>query len=229
MIEMRHVYKVYPNGTEALSDISFSVDKGEFVFIIGTSGAGKSTLIKMFIREIVPERGTLKVNGKDIVKMKRREVPYLRRNIGVIFQDFRLLKNYNVFENVAFVLKVTGHSAKEISKRVPEVLELVGLGEKLKSKPEELSGGEQQRVSLARALAPQPSMIIADEPTGNLDPTTSKEIVGILKNINIRGTTVVMATHAEEIVNTYRQRVIVLDKGSLVMDKAQGGYSHDES
>lgn len=228
MIEMRHVYKVYPNGTEALSDISFSVDKGEFVFIIGTSGAGKSTLIKMLIREIIPERGTLKVNGKDIFKMKRRDVPYLRRNIGVIFQDFRLLKNYNVFENVAFVLKVTGHSAKEISKRVPEVLELVGLGEKLKSKPEELSGGEQQRVSLARALAPQPSMLIADEPTGNLDPTTSREIVEILKNINIRGTTVVMATHAKEIVNTYRQRVIVLDKGLLVMDKAQGGYSHDE-
>ncbi|HHX76848.1 MAG TPA: cell division ATP-binding protein FtsE [Firmicutes bacterium] len=227
MIEARHVYKVYPNGTEALSDISFDVDKGEFVFIIGASGAGKSTLIKMLIREIIPERGTLKVNGKDIAKMKRREVPYLRRNIGVIFQDFRLLKNHNVFENVAFALKVTGYGAKEISKRVPEVLELVGLGEKLKAKPEELSGGEQQRVSLARALAPQPSMILADEPTGNLDPSTSKEIVGILKDINIRGTTVVMATHAQEIVNTYRQRVIVLDKGSLVMDKAQGGYSYD--
>lgn len=228
MIEMQHVYKMYPNGVEALSDISLTVEKGEFVFIVGASGAGKSTLIKMLIREIVPDSGTLKVNGRDLVKMKRRDIPYLRRGIGVVFQDFRLLFDHSVYDNVAFALRVTGYLDRDIKKRVPEVLEMVGLGERLKCTPRELSGGEQQRVTLARALAGMPSIIIADEPTGNLDPKTSAEIMDIMKTINIRGTTIIMATHAKDIVNSLRQRVVALRKGCLVQDKAGGGYFHED-
>jgi cell division transport system ATP-binding protein len=228
MIEMQHVYKIYPNGVEALSDVSLMVRKGEFVFIVGASGAGKSTLIKMLIREIMPDRGTLKVNGRDLVRMKRREVPYLRRSIGVVFQDFRLLYDHSVYDNVAFALRVTGYLDRDIRKRVPEVLDMVGLGKRLQCTPRELSGGEQQRVTLARALAGMPSIIIADEPTGNLDPKTSEEIMAIIKTINIRGTTIIMATHAKDIVNSLRQRVVVLRKGRLVQDKAEGGYSHED-
>ncbi len=228
MIEMQHVYKMYPNGVEALSDISLTVEKGEFVFIVGASGAGKSTLIKMLIREIVPDSGTLKVNGRDLVKMKRRDIPYLRRGIGVVFQDFRLLFDHSVYDNVAFALRVTGYLDRDIKKRVPEVLEMVGLGERLKCTPRELSGGEQQRVTLARALAGMPSIIIADEPTGNLDPKTSAEIMDIMKTINIRGTTIIMATHAKDIVNSLRQRVVALRKGCLVQDKAGGGYFNED-
>ncbi len=225
IIEMQHVSKKYPNGVEALSDVSLTVEKGEFVFIVGSSGAGKSTLIKMFIREIVPDWGILRVNGRDIVRMKRREVPYLRRNIGVVFQDFRLLNKVNAFENVAFAMRVTGCSNRDINRRVPEVLEMVGLADKLNSTPRELSGGEQQRVCLARALVGQPALLIADEPTGNLDHDTAMEIVDVLKHIHLRGTTVIMATHARSIVNTLQKRVIVLRKGSLVLDNLQGGYS----
>ena len=228
MIEMQHVYKMYPNGVEALSDISMTVKKGEFVFIVGASGAGKSTLIKMLIREVVPDRGLLKVNGRDLVKMRRREIPHLRRSIGVVFQDFRLLNDYSVYDNVAFALQVTGFAAREIKKRVPEVLAQVGLGDRLKCTPGELSGGEQQRVSLARALAATPSIIIADEPTGNLDHKTSQGIMEILKSINIRGITILMATHDRDIVNSMKQRVIVLRKGRLVLDTVQGGYDHED-
>ena len=229
MIEMQHVYKVYPNGVEALSDVSLRVNKGEFVFIVGASGAGKSTLIKMLIREVVPDQGTLKVNGRDLIRMRRREIPYLRRTIGVVFQDFRLLNDFSVYDNVAFALKVTGYLDRDIKKRVPEVLDMVGLGARLACTPRELSGGEQQRVSLARALAGMPSIIIADEPTGNLDPRTSEEIMDIIKTINIRGTTVLMATHAKDIVNSLRQRVVVLRKGCLVQDMAEGGYCNEDS
>jgi len=229
MIEMQHVYKIYPNGVEALSDISLTVEKGEFVFIVGASGAGKSTLIKMLIREIVPDKGVLKVNGRDLMRMKRREVPYLRRSIGVVFQDFRLLYGHSVYDNVAFAMKVTGYLDRDIKKRVPEVLDMVGLGERLKCTPRELSGGEQQRVTLARALAGMPSLIIADEPTGNLDPKTSEEIMDIMKTINIRGTTVIMATHDKDIVNSLRQRVVFLKKGCLLQDKAEGGYCSEDT
>ncbi len=229
MIEMQQVYKMYPNGVEALSNISLTVNKGEFVFVVGASGAGKSTLIKMLIREIVPDKGFLKVNGRDLMRMKRREIPYLRRSIGVVFQDFRLLFDHSVYDNVAFALQVTGFMDRDIKKRVPEVLNMVGLGDRLTSTPRELSGGEQQRVSLARALVGTPSIIIADEPTGNLDPKTSEEIMDILKTINIRGTTVIMATHDKDIVNSLQQRVIVLHKGCLVKDEAKGGYCHDDS
>ena len=228
MIEMQHVSKIYPNGVEALSNVSLVVRKGEFVFIVGASGAGKSTLIKMLIREIVPDRGVLKVNGRDLMRMKRREVPYLRRSIGVVFQDFRLLYNCSVYDNIYFALRVTGFSERDIKKRVPEVLGMVGLGGRLKCTPRELSGGEQQRVSLARALATVPSIIIADEPTGNLDPKTSQEIMDIMMTINIRGTTIIMATHDKDIVNCMQQRVVVLQKGCLVQDVAKGGYCHED-
>lgn len=229
MIEMQHVYKLYPNGVKALSDLSLTVNKGEFVFVVGQSGAGKSTLIKMLIREIVPDKGVLKVNGRDLMRMKRREVPYLRRSIGVVFQDFRLLYNCSVYDNIYFALRVTGVSERDIKRRIPEVLGMVGLGDRLKCTPRELSGGEQQRVSLARALATVPSIIIADEPTGNLDPKTSQEIMNIMMTINIRGTTVIMATHDKDIVNCMQQRVVVLQKGCLVQDVAKGGYCHEDA
>ncbi len=227
IIEMQHVSKKYPNGVRALSNISLAVEKGEFVFIVGSSGAGKSTLIKLFIREIVPDSGILRVNGKDIMRMKRREVPALRRSMGVVFQDFRLINDFNVFENVAFAMRVISCSSRDINRRVPEVLEMVGLSDKLYSMPKELSGGEQQRVCLARALVAQPALLLADEPTGNLDNNTAMEIVDILKHINLRGTTVIMATHARNIVNALQKRVIVLRKGALVLDNRQGGYGHD--
>ena len=227
IIEMQHVSKKYPNGVRALSNISLAVEKGDFVFIVGSSGAGKSTLIKLFIREIVPDSGILRVNGKDIMRMKRREVPALRRSMGVVFQDFRLINDFNVFENVAFAMRVISCSSRDINRRVPEVLEMVGLSDKLYSMPKELSGGEQQRVCLARALVAQPALLLADEPTGNLDNNTAMEIVDILKHINLRGTTVIMATHARNIVNALQKRVIVLRKGALVLDNCQGGYGHD--
>ncbi len=227
MIEMQHVCKKYPNGVEALSDINITINKGEFVFLVGSSGAGKSTLVKMLIREVIPDRGVVRINGKDIGRMKRWEVPYLRRKIGVVFQDFRLIEDVSVFENVAFGLRVTNNLEKEIKRRVPEVLDMVGLSKKLKCTPKELSGGEQQRVCIARAIASQPSLVIADEPTGNLDPKTSEGIMEIFKNINIRGTTVVMATHAKNIVDNMQQRVIVMKNGALILDNAKGGYSDD--
>ncbi len=226
MIEVQQVDVVYPNGVKALQNISVSVDRGEFVFMVGSSGAGKSTLIKLLCREFLPNSGSVKLFGRDISRLKRREIPLLRRSIGVVFQDFRLLNNRTVYDNVAFALQVIGASSREIRKRVPDALELVGLAGKERMKPLELSGGEQQRVCLARAVVNQPVLIIADEPTGNLDPVTSQGIMDALKSINIRGTTVVMATHDREIVDCMRQRVIALDGGQVVRDERGGCYSY---
>jgi cell division transport system ATP-binding protein len=224
MIEVQQISMVYPNGVEALNNITLLMERGEFVFLVGESGAGKSTLIRLICREFLPSSGSIRINGRDITRLKRREVPMLRRNIGVVFQDFRLLPNRSVYDNVAFAMQVVGASGREMRRRVPESLEMVGLRGKEKMKPAELSGGEQQRVCLARAIVNKPVLIIADEPTGNLDPKTSMDIVELLKDINIRGTTVVMATHDREIVDALRRRVVVLDGGRVVRDEWKGVY-----
>jgi cell division transport system ATP-binding protein len=227
VIEMYGVSKVYPGGLVALSDINLKISKGEFVFIVGPSGAGKSTFIKLLFREELPTKGQIFFNGKNVTRLKPREIPYLRRKMGIVFQDFRLLPEKTVYENVAFAMEVVEASGREIRKRVPEVLERVGLAYKTKARPAELSGGEQQRVALARALVNNPDVIIADEPTGNLDPDTSWDIMKLLSDINKRGTTVVVATHAKELVNAMRKRVLQLDKGSLVRDEERGVYSNE--
>ncbi|MBS4008741.1 MAG: cell division ATP-binding protein FtsE [Clostridium sp.] len=224
MIEFQRVSMAYPNGVTALKNINLAVEQGEFVFLVGESGAGKSTLIRLLCRELLPTEGSIKVHGRDIARLKRREVPFFRRNIGVVFQDFRLLENRTVYENVAFAMQVVGATGREMRRRVPDALQLVGLAAKAKMKPLELSGGEQQRVCLARAIVNQPSLIIADEPTGNLDPRTSMGIMDALKTINIRGTTVIMASHDKEIVDAMRQRVLVLDGGKVVRDERRGVY-----
>lgn len=224
MIEVQEISMVYPNGVEALNNITLLMERGEFVFLVGESGAGKSTLIRLICREFLPSSGSIRINGRDITRLKRREVPLLRRNIGVVFQDFRLLPNRSVHDNVAFAMQVVGASGREMRRRVPEALEMVGLKNKGKMKPTELSGGEQQRVCLARAIVNKPVLIIADEPTGNLDPRTSMDIVELLRDINIRGTTVVMATHDREIVDALRRRVVVLDGGRIVRDEWKGVY-----
>jgi len=224
LIEFINLTKTYPNGLTALSNINLKIEKGEFVFIVGASGAGKSTLIKLILREIVPTSGTILVKGKNLAKMKRREIPLLRRNIGVVFQDFRLLNERTVYENVAFAMEVVEASRKEIRRQVPMVLSLVGLSSKAKMLPSQLSGGEQQRVALARAIVNNPSILIADEPTGNLDPDTAWEIIGLLNEINCRGTTVIMATHARDIVNSLRKRVVTFDRGVIVNDRQRGEY-----
>jgi cell division transport system ATP-binding protein len=226
MIEVQQVSMVYPNGVNALEQVNMCIERGEFVFVVGESGAGKSTLIRLICREYSPSKGSIKINGRDITRLKGREVPMLRRNIGVVFQDFRLLNNRTVYDNVAFAMQIIGSTGRDVRKRVPEALELVGLAGKAKMKPLELSGGEQQRVCLARAIVNHPALIIADEPTGNLDPKTSMGIMDALKNINIRGTTIIMATHAKEIVDTMRQRVIGLDGGRVVRDERKGEYTH---
>lgn len=224
MIEMRDVSMVYPNGVAALENVDVGVERGEFVFFVGSSGAGKSTLIRLVCREFLPTRGSIRIHGRELTKIKRSEVPLFRRNIGVVFQDFRLLNNRTVYDNVAFALQVIGATSREIRKRVPDALEMVGLADKRKMKPEELSGGEQQRVCLARAIVNQPPLIVADEPTGNLDPKTSWGIMELLKSINIRGTTVMIATHDKDIVDRMRQRVIALDNGKIVRDERKGAY-----
>ena len=224
MIEIYHLYQQYSEDLIALRDINLVIDRGEFVFIVGASGAGKSTLLKLFLREIKPSRGTIKMFGRDMARLKRKEIPFLRRNIGMVFQDFRLLQDRNVFENVAFSMHVTGVSAPEIRKRVPLTLELVGLKDKAFKRPDELSGGEQQRVCLARAIINRPAMVLADEPTGNLDPLTAMEILELLQEINIRGTTVIVATHARELVDKLQKRVILLDEGRLISDQEKGVY-----
>ena len=224
MIEVQRVSLAYPNGVSALKNINVNIERGEFVFVVGESGAGKSTLIRLMCREFLPTSGSIKVQGMDITRLKRREVPLFRRNVGVVFQDFRLLNNRSVYDNVAFALQVIGATGKEIRRRVPEALEVVGITHKAKMKPLELSGGEQQRVCLARAIVNQPTLIIADEPTGNLDPKTSSGIMEALKNINIRGTTIVMATHDKDIVDSMRQRVLVLNNGNVVKDERRGVY-----
>ncbi|HHX74819.1 MAG TPA: cell division ATP-binding protein FtsE [Firmicutes bacterium] len=228
MIELVRVNMVYPNGVVALKNISLSIERSEFVFMVGASGAGKSTLIRLLGREFLPTAGKIRVFGRDLTRMRRREVPLYRRNIGVVFQDFRLLNNRSVYDNVAFAMQVVGAAPREIRKKVPEALAMVGLEKKAKRKPPELSGGEQQRVCLARAIVNQPSLIIADEPTGNLDPDTSMGIMELLQAINIRGTTVIMATHDKQIVDAMKKRVIALENGQVVRDEQRGAYSsHD--
>lgn len=224
MIEMKDVYKTYPNGVLAINGISIKINAGEFVYIVGPSGAGKSTFIKLMYREEKPTKGSIVINGVQLENLKEREVPYLRRKIGVVFQDFKLLPKLTVYENVAFALEVIGDHPKNIKKKVLDVLDLVQLKHKARSFPDELSGGEQQRVSIARSIVNNPPVIIADEPTGNLDPDTSWEIMRLLEEINNRGTTVLMATHNKIIVNTMRKRVIAIEDGKIVRDEARGEY-----
>ena len=227
MIEFRSVSKVYNKNVKALTNVNINIDKGEFVFLVGPSGAGKSTFIKMLLKEVEPSTGNIVMGNEDLSKIKRRQIPYHRRKIGMVFQDFRLIPTLNVYENVAFAMRVVGASPKEIRKRVPMVLSLVGLSNKYKMFPNELSGGEQQRVSIARAIVNNPKVLIADEPTGNLDPETAKEIMELIDDINKAGTTVVMATHAKEIVNSMKKRVIAIDKGEVVSDVQKGGYEYE--
>ena len=227
MITLENVSKSYAKGQPALNDVSLHIDKGEFVFKVGNSGSGKSTLIKLLLKELEPTSGTIIVNDQNLGKMKRRKVPKYRRGVGVVFQDFRLLKDRNVYENVAFAQRVIERPNRVIKKRVPEILTLVGLAEKYKSFPRELSGGEQQRVALARALVNRPNILLADEPTGNLDPKNSLEIMKLLEEINERGTTVLVVTHNREIVNSFRKRVITMRKGVIVSDEEEGGYLED--
>ncbi|MCM8900257.1 cell division ATP-binding protein FtsE [Caldicoprobacter algeriensis] len=224
MIQFRNVTKVYPNGLCALSNVNFTIANGEFVFIVGASGAGKTTLIKLLLKEIEPTSGSIIVDDVDLSSLKRKEIPYYRRKLGVVFQDFRLLPDRTAYENVAFAMEIVGASPKEIRRRVPAVLSMVGLGSKAHAYPHQLSGGEQQRVALARALVNNPSILIADEPTGNLDPVTAMEIMKIINLINRRGTTVIMATHAKSIVNAMRKRVLQFRKGVLIKDEQEGGY-----
>lgn len=228
MIEFKNVTKVYGKNIPALSNINLSIDKGEFVFLVGPSGAGKSTFIKTLLKEVDPSVGSVVVNNVDITTLKRKDVPYYRRKIGVVFQDFRLIPNLNVYENVAFAMRVIEAPMKDIKKKVPAVLSMVKLSNKHKAFPHELSGGEQQRVSLARALVNNPALIIADEPTGNLDPDTSMEIMDILNDINRAGTTILMATHAKDIVDNMKKRVIALEKGNLVRDEQRGSYGYED-
>lgn len=227
MIEFKNVSKIYNNNVKALNDVNVKIKSGEFVFLVGASGSGKSTFIKMLIKEIDPTVGTLMVNGTDVSTVTRRQVPYYRRKIGMVFQDFRLIPTLNVYENVAFAMRVVEASQKDIRRRVPMVLSLVGLSHKYKMFPNELSGGEQQRVSLARAIVNNPSVLIADEPTGNLDPEIAAEIMALLDDINKAGTTIVMATHAKDIVDSMKKRVIALEKGSIVRDDMKGGYEYE--
>lgn len=231
MIDFENVSKTYPNGTHALYDINLHINKGEFVFIVGASGAGKSTFLKLIMHEETTSEGEIIINGKNTSKLKRREVPYLRRHMGIVFQDFRLIEKMNVFDNVAFAMRAVGERTAVIKKRVPYVLELVGLKHKMKNKPSELSGGEQQRVSLARALVNNPEIIIADEPTGNVDPEMSHEIIELLTEINAKGTTVLVVTHEHELVREFHHRVITIDKGKIISDTkmGNGGFADEEN
>ena len=223
MIEFKNVSKKYGTGTLAVDNANFTIEKGEFAFLIGNSGCGKSTIIKMMLKEEEPSAGNIFINGKDITKIKPSKLPYLRRSMGIVFQDFRLLPDKTVYENVAFAMYVVRASQKHIRRQVPMVLSLVGLSQKAKMYPNELSGGEQQRVALARAIVNNPSMLIADEPTGNLDPNTAWDIMELLNDINLRGTTVVVATHAKDIVDKMNRRVIRIEHGNIVRDE-KGGY-----
>ncbi|MFY9140864.1 MAG: cell division ATP-binding protein FtsE [Thermacetogeniaceae bacterium] len=226
MISFFNVSKVYPNGVKALQGVSLQIEQGEFVFIVGPSGAGKSTLIKLIFREEMPTKGQIYINGRSILRMRRRDVPHLRRQIGMVFQDFRLLPDRTIYENVAFAMQVVGARRSEIKKRVPEVLKMVGLANRMDNYPPQLSGGEQQRTAIARALVNKPSTIIADEPTGNLDINTSWDIMECFQKINDDGTTVIIATHAKEIVDSMRQRVIALENGKIVRDENRGVYEN---
>ncbi|MDD2969884.1 MAG: cell division ATP-binding protein FtsE [Lachnospiraceae bacterium] len=228
MIMLEDVSKSYSTGAPALSGVNLQIKKGEFVFIVGDSGSGKSTLIKLLLRELTPTSGQIYVNGYDVGRLKRRKVPKFRRNIGVVFQDFRLLKDWNVYENVAFAQRIIQVPTREIRKNVPSILSTVGLAGKYKAKPRQLSGGEQQRVALARALVNQPPILLADEPTGNLDPKNSWDIMKLLEEINTTGTTVLVVTHNREIVNAMQKRVITMKKGVIVSDEEKGGYIDED-
>ncbi|HAI21764.1 MAG TPA: cell division ATP-binding protein FtsE [Clostridiales bacterium UBA8153] len=224
MICLANVWKTFSGGVHALREVNIQINKGEFVFLVGPSGAGKSTLIKLIYREEMPSQGRVLVGGKDVASLRPREVPFLRRRIGMVFQDYKLLPDKTVYENIAFALEVTGTPRRQIQPRVRHVLGLVGLGGRLRSWPGELSGGEQQRVALARAMVRDPLIILADEPTGNLDPDTGRGIVSLLEDINRLGSTVVVATHAQELVNSMRKRVVELAGGRVVRDQERGAY-----
>jgi cell division transport system ATP-binding protein len=226
MISFENVTKGYKGGTVAIRDMSLEIDKGEFVFLVGSSGSGKTTFIRLLLREEIPNHGRILVAGRDIANLSQWRIPYLRRNIGCVFQDFRLLPNKNVFENVAFALEVIGRPKHVVAAQVPQVLDLVGLSKKRESLPGELSGGEQQRVAVARAFVNRPLILLADEPTGNLDPATSQGIMRLLERINKTGTTVVIATHDAGIVDQMRRRVVELDHGTMVRDQARGVYGY---
>jgi len=227
LIEFNNVTKTYKNGTEALKDVNLKIDKGEFVFVVGPSGAGKSTFIKLLLREETPTKGHIEVNGYDLNKIKRRHIPQFRRSLGVVFQDFRLIPKMTVYDNVAFALRVTNVANRSIRQRVPYVLNLVGLAHKARSYPEQLSGGEQQRVALARALVNNPTLLIADEPTGNIDPEMSLEILELLNEINKCGTTIVMVTHAHNLVHKFDRRVITINHGNIVSDGSEWGAFYE--
>ena len=228
MIILDNVSKSYASGQPALNGINLHIKQGEFVFIVGNSGSGKSTLIKLLLKELEPTEGKIIVNGKELGTMKRKYIPKYRRKIGVVFQDFRLLKDRNVYENIAFAQRIIQTPIREIKKQVPRMLSMVGLAEKYKSYPKQLSGGEQQRVALARALVNNPDLLLADEPTGNLDPKNSWEIMKLLEQINKKGTTVLVVTHNREIVNEMQKRVITMKKGIIVSDEEKGGYIDED-
>jgi cell division transport system ATP-binding protein len=227
LVNMYGVYKAYPGNVEALRGVNLNIDKGDFVFIVGPSGSGKSTLLSMIYRGTVPTRGHVLVSGRNIARLRWREVPMLRRRIGVIFQDYKLLLDRSVYENVSFALEVIEASPKEIEKKVPQALSMVGLAHKASAMPGELAGGEQQRVAIARAIVNDPLILVADEPTGNLDPDTALDIMDLLCDINLRGTTVVMATHNQVIVDMMRKRVVQLERGMVVRDERWGAYCYE--
>ena len=228
MIEFTNVEKTYEQGNKALNGVSMTIEDGEFVFLVGPSGSGKSTIIKLITGELKPTSGSVHVNGYSLERIRKREIPYLRRTVGVVFQDFRLITNMTVYENVAFAMRVIGAKEKEIRDRVPYVLELVGLKDKENNYPDELSGGEQQRLAIARALVNNPSTIIADEPTGNLDPARSYEIMALLEKINNLGTTVLVVTHARDLVERFGKRVIAINDGLVVSDGMEGYYNNEK-
>jgi cell division transport system ATP-binding protein len=227
MIVFEGVTKEYDLGVKALQDVSFVIEKGEFVFVVGASGSGKSTMVRLLLKELEPTAGRIIVGGRDLARLKRSKVPLLRRNVGCVFQDFKLLPNRTAYENVAYALKVQGENRASIRRKVPEVLSLVGLGARMNSLPDELSGGEQQRVSIARAFVNHPPLLVCDEPTGNLDPDTSVGIMQLLYRINRAGTTILMVTHDREMVDKMRKRVIALEEGHLARDERRGGYASE--
>jgi cell division transport system ATP-binding protein len=228
VITLDNVSKAYATGAPALNGVDLRVNRGEFVFVVGNSGSGKSTLIKLLLRELVPTSGYINVMGYDLAKLRHRKIPRFRRNLGIVFQDFRLLKELTVYENVAFAQRIIQVSGKEIKRNVPSILATVGLAGKYKAKPRQLSGGEQQRVALARALVNRPSILLADEPTGNLDPKNSWEIMKLLEQINENGTTVIVVTHNREIVNAMQKRVVTMKRGVIVSDEEKGGYVDED-
>ena len=227
MIELTEVTKEYSKGVAALNGVNLKIDQGEFVFIVGDSGSGKSTLIRLLMKELEPTSGTIVVNGQNLGRLRHRKIPKYRRCLGVVYQDFRLLKDRNIYDNIAFAQRVVEQPVRVIKQKVPAALSLVGLAQKYKSFPQELSGGEQQRVAIARAIVNEPAILLADEPTGNLDPTNSWEIMKLLEEANERGTTVLVVTHNQEIVNAMQKRVVTMNKGVIVSEEQKGGYNHE--